>query len=138
MQRPVRVPRTPAASLPAWPRSRCSPTRLLPHTCRGFAVEPKEIKTLYRRFRRLDRAGRGTISTDDLLMIPEISMNPLAPRLTTIFDRDADDRINFRSFVQGLSIFSSNARPEVRPHGEWAVAAARLQRSRRVVHTAAA
>jgi Ca2+-binding EF-hand superfamily protein len=42
------------------------------------ADAPKEIKILYKRFRRLDRSGRGTISADDLTMIPELAMNPLA------------------------------------------------------------
>lgn len=85
---------------------------------RRSAVEPQEIKTLYRRFRRLDRGGKGTISTDDLLMIPEVSMNPLAQRLTALFQRDAEDRINFKSFVAGLSVFAGRARPEVRRRGQ--------------------
>jgi len=81
-------------------------------TCR--AVAPKQIKSLYKRFRRLDRSNRGTIATDDLLMIPELSMNPLAPRLVTLFERDGEDRINFRAFVAGLAVFSDRCRPEVR------------------------
>lgn len=87
--------------------------------CCFFAVEPKEIKTLYKRFRRLDRGGRGTISSDDLMMIPEVAMNPLSSRLVSqLFERDPDDRINFKSFVMGLSVFSERARPEVRKRGE--------------------
>jgi Ca2+-binding EF-hand superfamily protein len=82
------------------------------------AVAPKEIKSLYRRFQRLDRSGRGTLSTDDLTMIPELSMNPLAARLLSskggLFERDGEDRVNFRSFVTGLSVFAPRARPEVR------------------------
>lgn len=69
------------------------------------AVEPKEIRTLYKRFRRLDRSRKGTISADDLLMVPEVAMNPLATRLVAMFQRDAEDRINFRSFAVGLSVF---------------------------------
>lgn len=76
--------------------------------------EPKEIKTLYKRFRRIDRSGRGTISVEDLLMIPEISMNPLASRLVKMFERDMEDRINFRAFAAGLAIFSSRARPALK------------------------
>lgn len=76
--------------------------------------EPKEIKSLYKRFRRLDRTGRGTISTDDLTMIPQIAMNPFAARLTALFERDFEDRINFKSFVCALSIFSPHAREEVK------------------------
>lgn len=79
------------------------------------AVAPKQIKSLYKRFRRLDRSNRGTIAADDLLMIPELSMNPLASRLVaTLFERDGEDRINFRAFVAGLAVFSDRCRPEVR------------------------
>lgn len=46
-------------------------------------------------------------------MIPEISMNPLASRLVTLFPRDGDERINFMGFVMGLSIFSARATPAV-------------------------
>jgi serine/threonine-protein phosphatase 2B regulatory subunit len=79
--------------------------------------EPKEIKTLFKRFRRLDRLGRGTISADDIVMIPEVAMNPLAPRLTALFPRDSEDRITFTSFVSGLAIFSEKARPATRVRG---------------------
>jgi Ca2+-binding EF-hand superfamily protein len=50
-------------------------------------------------------------------MIPEVAMNPLASRLTSLFERDIEDRINFKSFVSGLSVFSEKARPEVRQRG---------------------
>ena len=73
---------------------------------------PKEIQALYRRFRRLDRSGRGTLSADDILMIPEVVMNPLAPRLLAQFIRDGESRINFRSFVHGLSVFNDKATPD--------------------------
>ena len=78
------------------------------------ADEPKEIKSLYRRFRRLDRSGRGTISTEDLTMIPELFMNPLAKRLCAMFERDEADRINFRNFARGLSVLGERASPETK------------------------
>ena len=78
------------------------------------ADEPKEIKSLYRRFRRLDIKGRGTISADDLTMIPEVHMNPLGLRLIAMFARDAEGRINFRAFALGLSVLSSRARADVK------------------------
>jgi serine/threonine-protein phosphatase 2B regulatory subunit len=83
--------------------------------------EPKEIRTLFKRFRRLDRGNRGTISSDDIIMIPEVAMNPLASRLTALFPRDSEDRITFTSFVSGLAIFSEKARPEMRVRGACAV-----------------
>ena len=72
---------------------------------------------LYKRFRRLDRSGRGTISSDDLQMIPEIAMNPLSSRLTVLFEKDTEDRINFKNFVAALAIFSNRARPEQKCRG---------------------
>lgn len=87
------------------------------HTPTGPADEPKEIKALYKRFRRLDRSGRGTLSNDDLQMIPEIAMNPLSSRLQVLFVKDSEDRINFKSFVSALAIFSDKARPELKTRG---------------------
>lgn len=82
------------------------------------ADEPKEIKALYKRFRRLDRSGRGTLSNDDLLMIPEIAMNPLSSRLAALFERDGEEgRINFKSFVSALAIFSDRSRCDAKARG---------------------
>ena len=90
------------------------------HQCNDLprrADEPKEIKVLYKRFRRLDRSGRGTLSNDDLQMIPEIAMNPLSSRLQVLFEKDGEDRINFKSFVSALAIFSEKARPDLKCRG---------------------
>ena len=98
---------TPFPRRPAAPHAGLapSPTR---------ADEPKEIKSLYRRFRRLDRSGRGTLSQDDLTMIPEVVMNPLAKRLCAMFERDEAERINFKNFALGLSVLGERAAPEVK------------------------
>ena len=47
-------------------------------------------------------------------MIPEVVMNPLAKRLTAMFERDEADRINFRNFARGLSVLGERATPEVK------------------------
>ena len=47
-------------------------------------------------------------------MIPEIIMNPLSQRLIQLFERDSEDRINFRSFVTGLSVFNETATNEIK------------------------
>lgn len=95
---------------PARPAAHVFCTARSPHP----ADEPKEIKSLYRRFRRLDIKGRGTISADDLTMIPEVHMNPLGLRLIAMFARDGEGRINFRAFALGLSVLSARARAEVK------------------------
>ncbi len=73
------------------------------------AVSPKEIRHLYLRFRKLDRDRKGTITTDDLNMIPELSTNPLGPRIVQLFDEDNEGHINFRTFLARMSVFSSHA-----------------------------
>jgi Ca2+-binding EF-hand superfamily protein len=40
-----------------------------------------EIESLYKRFRSLDRGRKGYISAEELMSIPELSINPLAQRL---------------------------------------------------------
>lgn len=50
-------------------------------------------------------------------MIPEVVMNPLAQRLVQMFDRDGEDRINFRSFVMGLAVFNEKASINVKCTG---------------------
>jgi serine/threonine-protein phosphatase 2B regulatory subunit len=38
--------------------------------------------------------------------IPQIGSNPLASRLMAIFDADKGGSIDFKEFIQGLSVFS--------------------------------
>eukprot|EP00171_Calliarthron_tuberculosum_P011893 IDg11893t1 len=65
-----------------------------------------EVRHLYQRFQKLDRGQRGKLSVESLMMIPELAMNPLAPRLASMFE-DA----NFRQFAELLSVFGSSADP---------------------------
>ncbi|KAH7618847.1 putative Calcineurin subunit B type 2 [Nannochloris sp. 'desiccata'] len=63
-----------------------------------------EIEALYKRFRSLDRGRKGFITADELLSIPELSINPLSKRLAYFYDG-----INFREFVKMLAPYSSKA-----------------------------
>lgn len=70
-------------------------------------VSQREIKQLYRRFKRLDKDGSGTISRDEFLSIPELAMNPIASRMIAVFEgSNARDQVNFKQFITTLSIFS--------------------------------
>eukprot|EP01028_Stygiella_incarcerata_P003916 TRINITY_DN181_c0_g1_i6.p2 TRINITY_DN181_c0_g1~~TRINITY_DN181_c0_g1_i6.p2 ORF type:complete len:162 (+),score=51.33 TRINITY_DN181_c0_g1_i6:289-774(+) len=71
-----------------------------------FLVTQREIKRLYKRFTRLDRDGDGVITTEEFSMIPELAVNPLRNRVISLFDTGMDDTVNFKSFVQTLSVFS--------------------------------
>eukprot|EP00768_Dysnectes_brevis_P009261 gnl/Dysnectes_brevis/915_a1016_3862.p1 GENE.gnl/Dysnectes_brevis/915_a1016_3862~~gnl/Dysnectes_brevis/915_a1016_3862.p1 ORF type:complete len:198 (-),score=15.21 gnl/Dysnectes_brevis/915_a1016_3862:60-596(-) len=66
----------------------------------------KEIRRLWRRFKRLDKNKDGCLTADEFLAIPELQMNPLARRVISMFDSTGDDTINFRDFLKSLSVFS--------------------------------
>eukprot|EP00163_Fabomonas_tropica_P025731 TRINITY_DN4505_c0_g1_i3.p2 TRINITY_DN4505_c0_g1~~TRINITY_DN4505_c0_g1_i3.p2 ORF type:complete len:126 (-),score=19.51 TRINITY_DN4505_c0_g1_i3:521-898(-) len=66
----------------------------------------KEIRRLYKRFKKLDKDGSGTISTDEFLAIPELAMNPLVQRVISIFDKSGDGQVDFKEFITALSVFS--------------------------------
>ncbi|KFM26967.1 Calcineurin subunit B [Auxenochlorella protothecoides] len=67
-------------------------------------VDQQEIEALYKRFRRLDKDRKGFISSEEFLSIPELSINPLAQRLSFFVES-----INFKEFVTFLSGFSAKA-----------------------------
>lgn len=66
-----------------------------------------EVKRLYKRFQKLDRTQSGTLDTDELLMVPELAMNPLHPRFIAVFEN-----VNFHQFVNNISAFSPSTPPE--------------------------
>eukprot|EP00879_Flechtneria_rotunda_P006048 GHRR01006361.1.p1 GENE.GHRR01006361.1~~GHRR01006361.1.p1 ORF type:complete len:177 (+),score=40.60 GHRR01006361.1:232-762(+) len=71
--------------------------------CNGAWTQP-EVESLYKRFRSLDRGRKGYISTEELLGIPELSINPLAQRLARQFES-----VNFLDFARLLAAFSHRA-----------------------------
>lgn len=74
------------------------------HDETGFTAS--QIERLYSRFTSLDRTDCGTLSRDDFLRIPELAINPLCDRIVHAFFVDsADDRVNFRQFMQVLAHF---------------------------------
>jgi serine/threonine-protein phosphatase 2B regulatory subunit len=64
----------------------------------------QEIVSLYKRFCALDRNGKGFISADEFLSVPEFAVNPLSKRLLRMLDG-----LNFKEFLAFLSAFSSRA-----------------------------
>ena len=66
-----------------------------------------DIQNLYKRFLKLDKDKKGFISPEELLAIPEFSLNPLAQRLVSIFEN-----VNFKDFLNLLSAFSPKATKE--------------------------
>lgn len=72
-----------------------------------YVVSADDIRRLYKRFLYLDRDGNGTIEVEEFLANENISKNPLAARIISIFDTDGSGSVDFREFLTGLSFFSS-------------------------------
>lgn len=72
-----------------------------------------EIQRLYKRFLKLDKDGNGIIDKDEFLSIPQISSNPLASRIISIFDEDKKG-VDFKNFIQAISSFSTRGSKEQR------------------------
>jgi Ca2+-binding EF-hand superfamily protein len=60
------------------------------------------VEALYRRFRALDRGLKGYLAAEELLAIPELSINPLAQRVVRLFES-----ANFLEFVRLLAPFAA-------------------------------
>lgn len=64
----------------------------------------REIIALYERFCQLDRTGKGFISADEFMSVPEFAVNPLCQRLLEMLEG-----LNFKEFLGLLSVFSARA-----------------------------
>lgn len=64
----------------------------------------REIIALYERFCQLDRTGKGFISADEFMSVPEFAVNPLCQRLLEMLEG-----LNFKEFLGLLSAFSARA-----------------------------
>ena len=73
------------------------------------AVTQQEIETMYWRYRSLDRGRKGFVTAEELLVIPELSINPLAHRIVRMLDG-----CNFADFVRFMANFSPRATPEAK------------------------
>ncbi len=71
----------------------------------GFTV--KQVQRLYSRFKALDKRDCGFLTREDLLCIPEVSINPLGERLIDVIMNDygENNQINFKQFIFLLAKF---------------------------------
>ncbi|MFH4976585.1 hypothetical protein AB6A40_003294 [Gnathostoma spinigerum] len=74
---------------------------------RTTGFHKSQIKRLYNRFASLDREGKGYLDRDDLLRVPELSLNPLGDRIVAAFFNDLADteKMSFSDFITVLSQF---------------------------------
>lgn len=92
---------------------------LSPHTLwLIILVSLDELEGLARRFERLDRDHSGTLSAEEMLGIPEFSMNPLAPRILELLHTEQEE-LDFTGFTQLLSIFHARAQPQEKLECTW-------------------
>lgn len=75
-------------------------------------VTEDELRRLHRRFKKLDKDGSGTLTTDEFLSVPELANNPLLERVFAIFDKNKDEEIEFKEFISALSTFSEKGNKE--------------------------
>lgn len=72
----------------------------------------KEIEQLYHRFKKLDRSRTGVISRLDFQLISELTLNPMSPRILSLFQTDNGDEalssggVTFDCFVKTLNFFN--------------------------------
>ena len=69
-----------------------------------YLVNEKQLKRIYRRFRKLDHFNKGYVSTSDFATIPEIDKNPLKTRICEMLSSENKEspgtqEINFIQFA---------------------------------------
>jgi len=88
--------------------------------CAHTNFTSKEIEQLYHRFKKLDRSRTGLISQKDFNLISELSLNPMAPRILSMFRTptststesgageeclEVSGGVTFDAFVRCLNLF---------------------------------
>jgi len=68
-----------------------------------------ELKKLYRRFRKIDVDGSGSLSLEEFMKIPELEHNPLVKRVVETFDSDHSGEVSFTEFITAVSVFATTA-----------------------------
>lgn len=79
-------------------------------------VSSKEIQRLYRRFKKLDTDGNGSLSREEFSNLEKLKNNPLAMRIFEVFDSDQGGEVDFEEFIEGLASFSVQGRREEKMH----------------------
>ncbi|XP_053445273.1 calcineurin subunit B type 1-like [Nycticebus coucang] len=72
--------------------------------CSNFGAD--EIKTLGKRFKKLDLDSFGSLSVEAFMSLPELQQNSLVQRVIDRFDTDGNGEVDFKEFIQGVSQFS--------------------------------
>lgn len=63
-----------------------------------------QIVKLFKRYKELDKKKEGYIHCDQLLDMPELSVNPLRRRIVNMVDEDKTGQISFKAFMKGILV----------------------------------
>eukprot|EP00457_Paulinella_chromatophora_P020612 gb/GEZN01022700.1/.p1 GENE.gb/GEZN01022700.1/~~gb/GEZN01022700.1/.p1 ORF type:complete len:176 (+),score=45.33 gb/GEZN01022700.1/:29-556(+) len=66
-----------------------------------------ELKRLFKKFKKLDKDGNGSLSIEEFMNIPELEHNPLVRRVVETFDDDKSGEVDFMEFIKALSVFAT-------------------------------
>ena len=66
----------------------------------GGRFTSREIQSLYKRFRSLDKRHKGYLSEEELMSIPELAISPLASRVVQVFQN-----LNFKDFCRMFRVY---------------------------------
>jgi len=97
------------AAAPA-PKPKFEPTAAeMKALAKATHFDEQEVSQLAQRFSALDHDGGGSLSADELLMMPELSMYPLLKRVLAMHNANKDENIDFDEFVRTMSMLSGKA-----------------------------
>merc|ERR1711976_403886 len=74
----------------------------------------EELQRLYRKFRKIDTDGSGTLSKQEFMDIKELQGNPLLERVIDVFDENRDGEVQFTEFISSLAVFSQNGNDDAK------------------------
>ena len=66
----------------------------------------KELKRIYKGFKKLDTYNKGYVNIHDLATIPEVDKNPLGDRICDVLSEKGTNHIDFKEFVRSLAVFN--------------------------------
>eukprot|EP01136_Pigoraptor_vietnamica_P043449 Opistho-1_new@18863 len=74
----------------------------------------KEILGIHQRFQQLNVDNKEKLSREQVLALPELSVNPFREQIVKVFSEDGSGAMTFEDFLDFLSVFSEGATRDVK------------------------